>query len=330
MSEPLLVVDDLHVSFPMRRTVGGPRRELQAVAGVSFAVATGTTLGLVGESGSGKSTTARAIVGLESIKSGDVRFDGRSLRSLTRADWREVRRDIQMVFQDPYASLHPRMTAIQTISEGWRAHSGIVQKRRWRTEALDLMERVGLNPDHADRLPNQFSGGQRQRIGIARALAMSPRLLVLDEPVSALDVSIQAQILNLLADLQADLGLTCLFIAHDLAVVQHVSHHVAVMYLGRIAEHGGRKAIYEHPAHPYTRALLEAVPQLQPTPDARPEGKVLGGDIPSPADPPSGCRFRTRCPWAVDACAEVEPRLVGHGTGHEVACIRVEEVTASA
>lgn len=326
MPDPLLTVEDLHVSFSMRRTVAGPRQELQAVAGVSFSVEAGTTLGLVGESGSGKSTMARAIVGLEPIKSGDVKFDGRSLRSLTRREWREVRRDIQLVFQDPYASLHPRMTALDAISEGWRARSGLVPRPRWRTEALELMERVGLNPDHADRLPNQFSGGQRQRIGIARALAMAPRLLVLDEPVSALDVSIQAQILNLLADLQADLGLTALFIAHDLAVVQHVSHRVAVMYLGRIAELGDREAIYQRPAHPYTRALLEAVPQLQPTPDARPEGTVLRGDVPSPVEPPSGCRFRTRCPWAVDECARTQPELSEHGPAREVACIRVEEI----
>ncbi len=323
MPEPLLSVRDLRVSFPMRG-VGRSRGEIQAVAGVSFDIAAGETLGLVGESGSGKSTTARAVVGLERISDGDVRYDGRSLRSLDRREWREVRREIQMVFQDPYASLHPRMTALDAIGEGWRCHGSVPAGER-RRRGLELMELVGLNPDHADRLPNQFSGGQRQRIGIARALAMRPRLLILDEPVSALDVSIQAQILNLLADLQAELDLTALFIAHDLAVVKHVSHRVAVMYLGRIAEIGTREEIYDRPSHPYTQALLSAVPELEPT-GGRAEGvQLLGGDIPSPADPPSGCRFRTRCPWVVDLCAKVEPDLTQGPAGY-VACHRAPEV----
>ena len=322
MPKALLTVKDLHVTFPLRRSLRGTRAHVQAVAGVSFELQQRQTMGLVGESGSGKSTTARAIVGLEEITSGDVIFDGHSLRGLSEKQWREVRRDVQLVFQDPYASLHPRMTAFDAIAEGWRAHGEFHGGRR--NEVLELMKLVGLNPDHADRYPNQFSGGQRQRIGIARALALRPRLLVLDEPVSALDVSIQAQILNLLADLQNELDLTLLFIAHDLAVVRHVSRSIAVMYLGRIVEKGDREEIYTHPRHPYTKTLLQSVPKItNPGTGRRVDPIHLEGDIPSPMDPPSGCRFRTRCPWAIDVCAEVEP-LLGI-QNHAAACHRADE-----
>lgn len=326
MTQPLLEVEDLSVSFAMKRKrlqLRAPR--LQAVAGVTFSVAAGETVGLVGESGSGKSTIARAIVGLEQVAGGDIRFEGRSLLTMSRSDRRDVRRLIQMVFQDPYSSLHPRMTVLDAISEGWRHNPGVVPKSKWRERALDVMDRVGLNPDHATRLPGQFSGGQRQRIGIARALALEPRLIVFDEPVSALDVSIQAQILNLLADLQRDLGLTSLFIAHDLAVVRHISDRINVMYLGRLAETGAAEDVFGNPRHPYTRALLSAVPQVITDPSARPDGtRGLTGEIPSPADPPSGCRFRTRCPLAEDRCAESAPQFVEVGARHEVACHLVD------
>ncbi len=322
MTRPLLEVEDLTVSFALKRQrlqLRAPR--LQAVAGVSFTVESGETVGLVGESGSGKSTIARAIVGLEKVTGGDIRFDGESLLTMSQARRREVRREIQMVFQDPYSSLHPRMNVLDAICEGWRHNPGVVPREKWRERALELMDRVGLNPDHAARLPGQFSGGQRQRIGIARALALEPRLIVFDEPVSALDVSIQAQILNLLADLQRDLGLTSLFIAHDLAVVRHISDRINVMYLGRLAETGDAEDVFGRPAHPYTRALLSAVPQLETDPSARPDGtRGLSGEIPSPANPPSGCRFRTRCPLAVDRCAEEVPDFVELGGRHEAAC----------
>lgn len=327
MTVPLLEVDNLFVSFPLpRRSLRLRAPQLQAVAGVSFDVHSGETVGLVGESGSGKSTIARAIAGLESIASGDIRFDGQSLLTLSRRERREVRRQIQMVFQDPYSSLHPRMTVLDAISEGWRNNPGTLPRSQWRERALDIMDRVGLNPDHASRLPGQFSGGQRQRIGIARALALEPRMIVFDEPVSALDVSIQAQILNLLSDLERDLGLTSLFIAHDLAVVRHISDRINVMYLGRLAETGRAEDVFGNPQHPYTRALLGAVPQLVTDSSARPDGtRGLTGEIPSPADPPSGCRFRTRCPIAVDLCAVEVPPFVHVSRQHEAACHRVGE-----
>ncbi|MDR5701200.1 ABC transporter ATP-binding protein [Agromyces aerolatus] len=322
MTTPLLEVDDLAVSFPLKRSslrLHAPR--LHAVAGVSFSVRAGETVGLVGESGSGKSTIARAIVGLEQVTGGDIRFDGESLLTMSRGRRREVGRQIQMVFQDPYSSLHPRMTVLDAICEGWRHNPGIVPRQQWKPRALEIMERVGLSPDHASRLPGQFSGGQRQRIGIARALALEPRMIVFDEPVSALDVSIQAQILNLLADLQRDLGLTSLFIAHDLAVVRHISDDINVMYLGKLAETGPAEAVFGDPRHPYTRALLSAVPQITVNPSARPDGtRGLSGEIPSPADPPSGCRFRTRCPLAQPQCAEVVPGFVDLGDRHRAAC----------
>ncbi|GAB2613052.1 ABC transporter ATP-binding protein [Kribbella endophytica] len=318
---PLLSVRDLHTSFPMRssvlrRTVG----QIQAVAGVSFDVMPGGTLGLVGESGSGKSTVARTIVGLEKATSGSIQFEGEELTSLPKASMRRVRRQLQMIFQDPYASLNPRATVEQIISEAWEIHPDVVPRSKHHTEARDLLERVGLNPDHARRYPHQFSGGQRQRIGIARALALRPKLVICDEAVSALDVSVQAQVLNLLADLRSDLGLAYLFIAHDLSVVRHISDQVAVMYLGRIVETAPQDELFTGPIHPYTQALLSAVPDPKPWTRPPREQIIIGGDVPSPADPPSGCRFRTRCWKAEDTCTTADPALEIRLAQHPAAC----------
>ncbi|ONI77553.1 peptide ABC transporter ATP-binding protein [Kribbella sp. ALI-6-A] len=318
---PLLSVRDLHTSFPLRssvlrRTVG----HIQAVAGVSFDVMPGGTLGLVGESGSGKSTVARTIVGLEQARSGSIVFDGEELTSLPKASMRRVRRQLQMIFQDPYASLNPRATVEQIITEAWEIHPDVVPRNRHHAEARELLERVGLNPDHARRYPHQFSGGQRQRIGIARALALRPKLVICDEAVSALDVSVQAQVLNLLADLRSDLGLAYLFIAHDLSVVRHISDQVAVMYLGRIVETAPQEELFTRPIHPYTQALLSAVPDPKPWTRPPREQIIIGGDVPSPADPPSGCRFRTRCWKAEDVCATTEPALEIRLDQHPAAC----------
>jgi oligopeptide transport system ATP-binding protein len=318
---PLLSVRDLHTSFPLRssvlrRTVG----HIQAVAGVSFDVMPGGTLGLVGESGSGKSTVARTIVGLEQARSGSIVFDGEELTSLPKASMRRVRRQLQMIFQDPYASLNPRATVEQIITEAWEIHPDVVPRSRHHAEARELLERVGLNPDHARRYPHQFSGGQRQRIGIARALALRPKLVICDEAVSALDVSVQAQVLNLLADLRSDLGLAYLFIAHDLSVVRHISDQVAVMYLGRIVETAPQDELFTRPIHPYTQALLSAVPDPKPWTRPPREQIIIGGDVPSPADPPSGCRFRTRCWKAEDVCATTEPALEIRLDQHPAAC----------
>ncbi|KAB8183576.1 dipeptide ABC transporter ATP-binding protein [Nonomuraea phyllanthi] len=320
-ADPLLSVRDLHTGFPirsalLRRKVG----TVQAVSGVSFDLPAGRTLGLVGESGSGKTTLARTVIGLAPPESGQVLFDGRDLLTLPGADLRQARRQMQMVFQDPYASLNPRLTVEQIISEAWLVNPGVVPRNRWATEVKDLLARVGLNPDHADRYPHQFSGGQRQRVGIARALALRPRLVICDEAVSALDVSVQAQVLNLLVDLQAELGLSFLFIAHDLSVVRHISDEVAVMYLGKVVETGTTEQIFTAPVHPYTQALLSAVPV--PRPWAAPQRKqiLLTGDIPSPVSPPSGCRFRTRCWKAQERCATEEPALADRLGGHSSAC----------
>ena len=319
--KPILEVVNLETTFPLksgllRRTYA----EVQAVSDVSFSVYPGETLGLVGESGCGKSTVARTITGLERSKRGHVYFDGQDLTQLSYAQMRALRGDIQLIFQDPYSSLNPRMTVRELVTEPWQIHGGVVQRGRWEAELTELLEMVGLNLEHADRYPHQFSGGQRQRISIARALALRPKLVICDEAVSALDVSIQAQILNLLKDLQEKLGLAYLFISHDLSVVRHVCDRVAVMYLGKIMEIGDRDTIYELPTNPYTQALLSAAPVTKPWLAEGRKEIVLEGDIPSPANPPSGCRFRTRCWKAEDVCAREEPGLVDRGHGHPSAC----------
>ena len=321
-STPLLQVRDLKKYFPITRGIVFKRSigTIQACDGVSFDLHRGETLGLVGESGCGKSTAARTILGLEQATSGEVWFQGRNLIGMRRAEMREVRREMQVVFQDPYASLNPRMTVARILSEPWRIHPGVVHPDRRRARVNELLEMVGLNPNHANRYPHQFSGGQRQRIGIARALALEPKLIIADEPVSALDVSVQAQVVNLLRDLQAELGLAYLFIAHDLSVVRHISDRVAVMYLGKMVEEGDEHEVYERTAHPYTKALLSAVPVPSADQSRKPERIRLEGDVPSPADPPSGCRFRTRCWKAEDRCATEEPELIDPGVGHRVAC----------
>jgi peptide/nickel transport system ATP-binding protein/oligopeptide transport system ATP-binding protein len=332
---PVLSVRNLVKHFPvrsrglLRRQVG----EVHAVCGVSFDLAEWETLGLVGESGCGKSTTARAVLNLQPATSGEVYYQGRELTSLSRNEMRELRRDLQIVFQDPYASLDPRMPVNEIVAEPLRIHGRYGDDGR--DVVRDLLRTVGLKPEHGNRFPHEFSGGQRQRIGVARALALRPKVLVLDEPVSALDVSIQAGVLNLLDELQSELGLSYLFVSHDLSVVRHIADRIAVMYLGRIVETGTSQQLFEGPAHPYTQALISAIPLPDPRKERARERITVVGDVPSPADPPSGCRFRTRCPKFANelgeaerkACVEQQPELVERGQGHPVACHYAERKT---
>ena len=324
MTEPILQVKDVVKYYPLTRGIIFKKQigEVRAVDGVSFDLHPGETLGIVGESGCGKSTLARLVMRLEDPTSGQIWFEGDDMAMLGTKAMRTKRRDIQIVLQDPYTSLNPRMTVGDIVGEPFDIHPSVLPKGDRKKAVQDLLDVVGLNPEHINRYPHQFSGGQRQRIGIARGLALKPKIIVCDEPVSALDVSVQAQVINLFESLQNEFNLTYIFIAHDLSVVRHISDRVAVMYLGKVVEVGDEASIYEHPSHPYTQALLSAVPV--PNPVGREDRKriVLQGDVPSPANPPSGCRFRTRCWKAQDICAQQEPPLVQIGTkgGQFAAC----------
>ncbi|MEW2117023.1 dipeptide ABC transporter ATP-binding protein [Streptomyces sp. NPDC005474] len=330
----MLEVDGLQMHFPIRQGLVFQRQigAVRAVDGVDFAVRPGESLGLVGESGCGKSTTGRLVTRLLEPTAGTIRFDGEDISHRPIATMRQARQHLQMIFQDPYSSLNPRHT-VGTIIETPMRINKVTLRQGFKKRAQELLEIVGLNPEHYNRYPSEFSGGQRQRIGIARALALRPKLIVADEPVSALDVSIQAQVINLLQDLQREFGLAFVFIAHDLAVVRHFSERVAVMYLGKIVEVADRETLYNRPRHPYTHALLSAVPEADPDGRERRERIRLAGDVPSPIDPPSGCRFRTRCWKAQDKCATEEPpltRINGNTEGHLTACHFPEEPTTAA
>ncbi|BBK36874.1 ABC transporter ATP-binding protein [Allostella sp. ATCC 35155] len=325
MAPPILKVDRLVKHFPVTSGIVISKQvgAVKAVDDISFEVRSGETLALVGESGCGKSTTGRLVLRLLERTSGHVEIDGVDIFSLDRQALRKKRRDMQIIFQDPYASLNPRMTVGDVLAEPLRVHE-VASGRALRERVEELLRVVGLAPYHAGRYPHEFSGGQRQRIGIARALAVNPRLIVCDEPVSALDVSIQAQVVNLLQDLQAKYGLSYLFIAHDLAVVKHISDRVAVMYLGKIVELTDKTTLYANPRHPYTQALLSAIPVADP---AVPHGRgIIQGDVPSPLNPPSGCRFHTRCPHVQDRCKAEEPAFRDLAPGHQVACHFAEEI----
>ena len=324
INNPLLQVRDLVKHFP----VDNSDDVVQAVDDVSFDIIGGETLGLVGESGCGKSTVGRCLLRLHEPTGGKVIFEGRNIIGLSNSEMRSLRREMQIIFQDPYASLNPRLSIRSIISEPLKIHK-IGSKAEQNDRVADLLQKVGMDAKYADRYPHEFSGGQRQRIGIARALALNPKLIICDEPVSALDVSVQAQVVNLLQELQDEFGLTYLFISHGLAVVEHISDRVAVMYLGKIVEICDAAELYENPLHPYTKALLSAIPI--PDPKHKRERIVLTGDVPTPINPPSGCRFRTRCPIAIDKCAAIDPQPREITAGHFAACIRVDGYeTASA
>jgi oligopeptide transport system ATP-binding protein len=330
-SEPLLRVENLVKWFPITQGIVIQRHigDVMAVDGVSFELHAGETVGLVGESGCGKSTVARTLLRLEEPTGGAAYYKGKNIFELDARELRRLRRNIQIIFQDPYASLNPRMTVGDIVMEPWDIHTDVVPRNQRRTRAKELMERVGLNPDYLNRYPHQFSGGQRQRIGVARALALNPEIIICDEPVSALDVSVQAQVMNLLEELQNEFGLSYIFIAHDLSVVRHISDRVAVMYLGKIIEIGDEQDIYQKATHPYTQALLSAVPIPDPSRRGHRERILLEGDLPSPSNPPSGCNFRTRCFKAEPRCAEEEPALIDRfGHGHPSACFFAETRSA--
>lgn len=317
MSTPLVEVKKLQKVFPVKKGLLGKPKLLHAVDEVSFAIQKGETFSLVGESGCGKSTTGRLVTRLLTPNQGEVWFNGRDISHLNENQMRPIRKEMQMVFQDPYASLNPRMKVKDLVAEPLLIHTKMSRKEREKL-ATELLEVVGLNSYHAERFPHEFSGGQRQRIGIARALSVRPSLIVADEPVSALDVSIQSQVLNLLQDLQEEYGLTYLFISHDLSVVEHISDRIGVMYLGALVETAGKDALYDNPLHPYTQALLSSVPV--PDPKQKSERIILKGDLPSPVDPPSGCRFHTRCPACMEVCKQVTPVFKEIEPGHQVAC----------